>query len=372
MMTFLRRIAIVATASAAVVAIAIPAQAKTLGWRVDARVKVSKEAVLSGIAALGRSDAWALGSGSTGQPPILGIVEHWNGKSWRRITLPPGVAADWDAANPLFVAAGATSDSNLWAFSLLSATYLRKSGTTWSTGTLPAPSTGSPVPVVTVVRSSTDVWALGGASTRSSVLPYAAHFDGTSWSVFPVPGSGPIVGVSALSAKDIWAVIGDPEIALGPVKSSIVHWNGSTWKTVKLSSPLPGIPSSIIALSDHKVWIGGGRRNSKHGLSEYAALWTGTKLHVANLHVKASSGKYHMVRLRSDGAGGVWGLAINGRLTVSRLWHLVGSTWHGPSVPSLGHDSLLYNLTRVPGETSMWGVGVVGDRGLIAVDGRLP
>lgn len=371
-MTFLRRIAVVASASAAVLAIAIPAQAKTLGWRVDARVKVSKQALLTGIAAIGRSDAWALGSGDSGRPPILGVVEHWNGKSWRRITLPPSVAADWDAATPEVVAAGATSDSNLWAFSLLSPTYLRKNGTTWSTGTLPEPSSGQPAPIVTVVRSSTDVWALGASVDHSSVRPYAAHFDGTSWSIVPVPGSGPIVGVSALSAKDIWAVIGDAEFLLGTTKSSIVHWNGSTWKTVKLSSRLPGIPSSIIALSDHKVWIGGGRRNSKHGLSEYVALWTGSKLHVANLHVKASSGKYHMVRLRSDGAGGVWGLAANGGLSVSRLWHLVGSTWHGPSSPSLGHDSLLYNLTRVPGTTSMWGVGVVGDRGLIAVDGRLP
>ncbi len=371
-MTFLRRIAVVASASAAVLAIAIPAQAKTLGWRVDARLKVSKQSVLTGIAAIRGSDAWTLGSGDTGQPPILGIVEHWNGKSWRRIALPLGVAADWDAANPIVVAAGATSDSNLWAFSLVSATYLRKDGTTRSTGTLPEPSSGSPDPIVTVVRSSTDVWALGGSTYRSSVLPYAAHLDGTSWSVVPVPGAGPIVGVSALSANDIWAVIGDSELALGTTKSSIVHWNGTTWKTVKLSSRLPGIPSSILALSDHNVWIGGGRRNSKHGLSEYVAQWTGSKLHIANLHVKASAGKYHMVRLRSDGAGGIWGLAVNGSLSVSRLWHRLGSAWHGPSIPSLGHDSLLYNLTRVPGTTSMWGVGVVGDNGLIAVDGRLP
>lgn len=258
------------------------------------------------------------------------------------------------------------------SWGVLSATYLRKQGATWSTGTLPAPASGTVRPIVTVVAGGTDVWALGGAFARSGPMPYAAHFNGTTWSVVPVPGSGPIVGVSALSGHDIWALIGSAEFQPEPAPSSVVHWNGTAWTTVKLSSRLPGEASSILAVSDHAVWVGGGRRNSKRGQSEYAAEWTARRLIVAKLPVKASSAAFHMVRLRRDGAGGIWGLGVTGNTSVSRLWHLTGSTWRAVSTSGPGRESFLYNLVNAPGTASMWGAGVIGHNALIAVDGRLP
>jgi hypothetical protein len=371
-MSFARRFAVAAAVSAAVLAVAVPAQASSLGWRVAARVKAGKASLLTSVATVSRSDAWAFGASSIGGTSYDGLIEHWNGRSWRRISLPSGVATGWAGATPVIVASGATSDSNIWAFSYFSATYLRRQGATWSTGTLPAPGSGTVRPIVTVVAGSADVWALGGAFTGSGATPYAARFNGTTWSTVPVPGSGPIVGVSALSSHDVWAVIGSAEFQPKPVPSSIVHWNGTKWTTVRLPSRLPGEASSILALSDHAVWIGGGRRNSKHGQSEYAAQWTGRRLIVANLPVKASAAAFHMVRLRRDGAGGIWGLGMTGNTSTSRLWHLTGSTWHAVSASGIGAESFLYNLVNAPGTASMWGAGVIGHNALIAVDGPLP
>jgi hypothetical protein len=371
-MSFARRFATVAAVGAAVLAIAVPAQASSLGWRVAATVEAGKVALLTSVATVTGSDAWAFGASGTGQPPYHGLIEHWNGTSWGSISLPSGVAASWTKASPIVVASGATSDTNIWAFSYLSGTYLRKQGNTWSTGTLPAPSSGSVRPIATVVAGSSDVWALGGAFAGSGATPYAAQFNGTTWSVVPVPGSGPIVGVSALSPDDIWAVIGSAELAPETAPSSVVHWDGTAWTTVPLSSPLPGEASSILALSDHAVWIGGGRSNSEHGQSEYAAEWTGQRLIVATLPVSASAAAFHMVRLRQDGTGGIWGLGVTGNTTTSRLWHLTGSTWHAVSTSGLGGQSFLYNLVNAPGTGSMWGAGVMGHDGMIAVEGSLP
>jgi hypothetical protein len=371
-MLFARRFAVAAAVSAAVLAVAIPAQASSLSWRVATVVEAGKGSLLTSVATVSSSDAWAFGATSIGGTSYDGLIEHWNGGSWGRISLPSGAATSWAGASPIIVASGATSDSNIWAFSYLSATYLRKQGATWSTGTLPAPASGTVRPVATVVAGTADVWALGGAFGGSSATPYAAHFNGTTWSTIPVPGSGPIVGVSAVSSNDIWAVIGSAEFQPEPAPSSVVHWNGTAWTTVKLSSPLPGEASSILALSDHAVWIGGGRSNSSHGQSEYAAEWTGQRLIVANIPVMATSADFHMVRLRQDGAGGVWGLGMTGNTSTSRLWHLSGSTWSAVSTSGLGRLSFLYNLVNAPGTAAMWGAGVIGHNALIAVEGPLP
>src|SRR5262249_4947231 len=154
-----------------------------------------------------RADAWSMGgfTPKPGSDVVSPVIERWNGRSWSRVTLPAGVRAKWTADFPVPTTT-ATSDRNLWAFSLFTGNYLRRNGTHWSTGALPVPTGADDViPSVGVARSPTDVWALGVAKTGQTLSPYAARFDGTSWSVVPVPGHGPIVAASMLSATDIWA-----------------------------------------------------------------------------------------------------------------------------------------------------------------------
>jgi hypothetical protein len=377
-MSLLRRAAVVVSASAAVLATTLPAQASTPpGWRVNHRVNAGFETIMTAIASLGRSDAWSMGAFEVqgGGDVIHPVITRWNGRAWNRVTLPAGVRSKWTQANPIATMA-ASSDRNLWAFSLFTGNYLRRNGTHWSTAALPVPlGADEVVTSVGVARTPSDVWALGLSQTGATLAPYAARFDGHSWSVVPVPGHGPIVAASVISAKDIWAVIGTRLIdgfQATTKTPSVVHWNGTAWKKVTLPSRLPGNPSSIMARSDHDVWIGGGRKNGKGGTTEYVAHYTGKVLRVSRMPAPASAAKFHMIRLVSDGSGGIWGLGADLGVSTSRLWHLTGTKWHGPVQTHFGAEALLFSLAHVGGTSSVWGVGEIGRSGLIAVDGRVP
>src|SRR5215510_736854 len=137
-----RRAALVLAGSAvALVGGMLPAQATTTGWRTVAKVSVKgDETLLTGVDAVAKSDAWAVGGAVTsrGTKPI-GIVEHWTGRSWRRVTLPAAVAKAWNRYSGLaFPVVGASSASNVWAFSLNLANskgsdgYLRLNGRKWT------------------------------------------------------------------------------------------------------------------------------------------------------------------------------------------------------------------------------------------------
>jgi hypothetical protein len=65
--------------------------------------------VLAGVAATSSSNAWAVGvhyPGTVGQTP----VEHWNGKSWTRVSS-PNLGSDGSALNGV----AASSSTNVWA-----------------------------------------------------------------------------------------------------------------------------------------------------------------------------------------------------------------------------------------------------------------
>jgi hypothetical protein len=103
--------------------------------------------------------------------------------------------------------------------------------------------------------SGSDAWAVGdygtgdGGVTKTLVL----HWDGTAWSRVnsPSPGSGlnGLTGVSAVSGGDAWAV-GNSSSYDNPyvIDTLILHWNGTAWTKVK--SPNPSCPDDFISYND--------------------------------------------------------------------------------------------------------------------------
>ena len=228
-----RRAALVLAGSAvALVGGMLPAQAATTGWRPVAKVSVKGDTtLLTGVDAVAKGDAWAVGAAvTTKDTKPVGIIEHWRGKSWRRVTLPAAVEKAWNRYSGMsFPVVGASSATNVWAFSQNlgagsgSDGYVRLAGRKWTVGTLPGTRAASgKVVVITATRviSSKDVWVFGGklkvGATSLSFAPYAAQYNGHKWTLRSIPGAGAVVGVSEASPGNMWAAIGTPELFAAP------------------------------------------------------------------------------------------------------------------------------------------------------------
>ncbi|HEY3952831.1 MAG TPA: hypothetical protein VGM53_05605 [Streptosporangiaceae bacterium] len=165
---------------------------------------------LNAVASLAPGNAWAVGSFST-LVPLGAMIEHWDGTQWNVVPNP------------------ASSQ------------------------------TGAELNAITVVSAS-DIWAVGQQENAASVtVPFAEHWDGTAWSVVPVPaGNSPshFLAVSADSAGDVWAVGAQTEPGTSDTGVNLVeHWDGTAWSVV---TGLPDLGNSelqqVYAASPTDVW----------------------------------------------------------------------------------------------------------------------
>jgi hypothetical protein len=147
------------------------------------------------VSASSASDAWAVGclnaSGNPDTCPEIGsnLAEHWNGKTWTRVTVPaPAVATEAHSQ------------------------------------TLTAVADISP----------TDVWVIGTVDTEYAAVPEAAHWNGKTWSRMKTPsvpyegGDAGLTAIAGSSPSSVWAVgVGGPTASYNfPVQ---LYWNGRKW-----------------------------------------------------------------------------------------------------------------------------------------------
>ena len=142
---------------------------------------VDSSASLASVSALSASDAWAVGSDNSGT-----LVLHWNGTAWAQVPSPnPGI--------------GHSALSGVDAL------------------------------------SPSDAWAVGsydtGRGTRISSKNLVLHWNGASWTQVASPspagqGGSELLGVSARSAGDAWAV---GLVVRHNLSTLVLHWNGARW-----------------------------------------------------------------------------------------------------------------------------------------------
>jgi hypothetical protein len=320
------------------------------------------------------------------------VVEHWTGTSWKRVALPANVAKVASSTEFIFSTIAASSSTNVWVFGTIPAptgsfNYLHFNGKSWTTGKLPGTSVLEVSAVIAVGKSS--AWVLGGkekvSGTTFTGVPYAAEFNGHSWSAKSVPGSGVIGAASAVSAGNIWAVTGASALLgnfLGS-KPSVVHWNGASWRAVAQPKKLPvgATLSAVSAGPKNTVWIAGNAANSTGATTaQFVDKLTGSVWAAAPIDLRdsAANGTCLPASLVPDGHGGLWALGLC--LTSSGnsdLWHFIGGKSSAPAKPKFGGSyASLMQLARVPGTDSVWAAGQVqvgkATDGLIGVYGPTP
>jgi hypothetical protein len=206
---------------------------------------------VTAAASLSPASAWAVGHfGVNSASPRTPLIEHWDGTQWSTV---PSPALQPD---PALTALAVVSPDDIWAVGAQAVpetsyfgTPLAEhwDGTKWTI--VPVPAGQGPATLTAVSAAGPDdVWAVGMQQLSSGTAPLVEHWDGSSWSVQQVPGIGGdgygnyLSSVYAAGPDDVWAA-SEPAVAdvsgarLGQ-PTVFLHWDGSTWATV----PVPGPP----------------------------------------------------------------------------------------------------------------------------------
>src|SRR5579859_787939 len=172
---------------------------------------------LNAVAALSSTDVWAVGSDGVAGSGSLTL--HWDGMSWTVVPTPPTSSTLTETLNG--VAAFASND--VWAVGLttsgpstVSTLALHWNGTSWNVVPTPNPQNYAQLIAVTTVPGTHQLWAIGNQTSGQYPNPgptttLVEHWTGSAWVVVPSadtpqPNTDTIHAITALNARDIWAV----------------------------------------------------------------------------------------------------------------------------------------------------------------------
>jgi hypothetical protein len=360
-----------------------------VGWRLVARIAVPGKLVeMLSVAAVSADEAWASGvTGRGGGRAVRVVMEHWSGRAWRPVAVPGKALAAFDHGGTAFAIVGASSKRNVWVFNQTTGAWLRWNGHRWSEGLVSRLTGGSAVGITSaLVLGADEVWAFGvRVGSRGDAWPFAARFNGRRWKVTPAPRLVNLLvsAASAVSPRDIWAVLGRGGQAIFPPGQSggaLAHWDGRRWRLVPLAARLArrGDPTSIAAVSDRDIWVGGGTPNGRlGGLTESTAHWDGKSWRVAALPAAASRARCVLGSIVPGARGGIEGLGLcfidRSPGVWSRLWQRAGGRWSGPAQLRLTSGrSVVTELARAGRTRSVWAAGYTAHDGLIALHRPVP
>jgi len=244
--------------------------------------------VLDGVTVAGTNQAWAVGTVGCPADQSRTLTEHWTGSRWSIVVSPNGGVTGNRFST--LQAVTAISPSDVWAVGAQAGVrngapvtvplIERWNGTNWSITPVPQAAVG--VLESVSATSASDVWAVG-AGQQSGQSTVALHFDGSSWKLVTVPTpvgtSGGLFAVKALSPTDAWAVGESFPNAGGSGTILTDRWNGTSWQVV--TAPPVGGPGALSALSSVDaaprtgVWAVGFWVTAAAGNS-VVLHWTGT------------------------------------------------------------------------------------------------
>jgi len=212
--------------------------------------------ILSGIADVSPTDAWAVGQYRNLRNRTKVLIEHWDGSAWSVVATPPNGGKHGAS----LAAITAVSATNIWAVGTASPSVGTQqtliehwNGRGWKI--VPSPNTMSSYNVLDSVTANNahDVWASGTSRLPSDGgQTLAEHWDGSSWSIVPTPNISNDDGFDAIAAiapSRVYAV-GD-FVGSSNFESLAEFWNGSTWSIQ--SSPNRGFKTFISGIAGSRM-----------------------------------------------------------------------------------------------------------------------
>ena len=215
-----------------------------------------------------------------GEFRFVPLAERWDGTAWSIQPLPgPGVAALYGVSCPAVsdctaVGAGGAEQWN---------------GSAWSPEPVPSPpgavpgtvfprAVSCPAPSACIAVGSFSV----STSSSSGLRPLAERWDGSAWSVLPVPtpaGGGALDGVSCSAATACTAVGGHRFSPQGlSVLTLAERWNGTAWSIQPTPTPLGAGDAGLSGVScpATTACTAAGAFGNPPGSNTLAEHWDGT------------------------------------------------------------------------------------------------
>jgi hypothetical protein len=278
-----------------VAVVAAPASASTAataqaapGWHLVKQVHSGMNGDFTAVVAIGKTGGWAF-NGT--QVAGTEIPTAWQriGNTWTRKPFPGKNGEE-------VVAAGATSPSNVWAFTDVGpgSRVLRWNGHKWSVvKTFTEPIGGA------AVVSPEDVWVFGEPSIIEQLSAWC--YNGHTW----LRLGKNLDGGSAVAANNVWAFDG----------TSVDNWNGHRWSGTKVASLLPPklkngfndpAVTGVYAQSASSVWaVGNGNLQDEGGPTVILHYNGHTWRKVAEGSFGYGTGPGQQ-QVSYDGHGGLW------------------------------------------------------------------
>lgn len=347
----LRRFSVIATAAGLALTLgASAAQAAAAPqWRVSYRSHSAKADPLSNVVAIGRGDAWAVGVTFYRNGATRPLVLHWNGSAWGKLTIPAPAGFEPDGV-------AASSATDVWIFGAFDRggeEAMVWSGHSWTSMTLPAPFAAFGGSIMVLSRS--DVWANNGddCTAENSCTTSVWHWNGATWTSIRL--SGRFEDLTRAGGR-AWVLtltnLRTP--SGGPTGKPVIYrTDGAALQRVSAPSQRLWDFAHLAASPSGQLWLlghPGYNRNTALLFHYKGGCWTDTK-------VPASLRSQQFVPENPfifDGHSGVW---------AGPYAHWTGTKWVDASQISAmpGKDGFdLVDIAAIPGSASIWGVGSAG------------
>jgi len=213
-----------------------------------------------------------------------------------------------------------------------------------------------------------DVWAVGSRYDGINDRPFAEHFDGSRWTMVPVPapgnGAAYLRGVDGSSSTDVWAA-GYQITQSGAQQSLIEHYDGVAWSIIPSANPasLAVYLSSVAATAPNNVWAAGYYLGNAGVYRTLAERWDGNSWTIVTTP-NAGSGDNALNGLAATGPNDVWAvgyrLSAPGASSATLILHFNGTTWSVVPSPSPGQTSSLSSVVALDDGT-VWAAGFYYD-----------
>jgi hypothetical protein len=208
-----------------------------MGWKAaDLAADLGDGYVLTDVAMLSTTEAWAVGHGFPQNRVSGPVALHWTPAGWSRTGTP-------DLTKGKLLAVAATAPDDVWAVGAVDrqALILHYDGVAWRRTRVPR--TLGPLSDVAAL-STTEAWAVGGGMLR---------WNGRAWRrVKDLPFTSANT-VTALSPTDIWVAGGGGGLA---------HFDGHGWSRGGSPPPLSGsaVWLGSASAAPGTVWVVGSRQ----------------------------------------------------------------------------------------------------------------